>query len=78
MTTAKQVAAAAESAGAEVRVRHVAETHDSESLAYNPAWTANYQANKGQIPPGVGRCRIRPLVTGEIDASAKTRRSGKR
>ena len=43
---AQRVAAAAESAGAEVRVRHVAETHDPESFAHNPAWTANYQATK--------------------------------
>ncbi|MDT5083969.1 MAG: hypothetical protein QOJ61_1012, partial [Mycobacterium sp.] len=43
-TMAKHVAAAAESAGAEVRVRHVTETHDPESFARNPAWTANYEA----------------------------------
>jgi NAD(P)H dehydrogenase (quinone) len=43
---AKHVAAEAESAGAEVRVRHVAETHDPESFAHNPAWTANYEATK--------------------------------
>jgi len=43
---AKRVAAAAESAGAEVRLRHVTETHDPESFAQNPAWTANYQATK--------------------------------
>ncbi|MDT5351878.1 MAG: hypothetical protein QOJ56_410 [Mycobacterium sp.] len=42
-TMAKHVAAAAESAGAEVRVRHVTETHDPESFAHNPAWTANYE-----------------------------------
>src|SRR6201992_1071174 len=45
-TMAQRVAAAAEAAGAEVRVRHVAETHDPESFAHNPAWTANYQATK--------------------------------
>jgi NAD(P)H dehydrogenase (quinone) len=45
-TMAKRVAAAADSAGAEVRVRHVAETNDPESFAHNPAWTANYQATK--------------------------------
>jgi NAD(P)H dehydrogenase (quinone) len=45
-TIAKHVAAAAESAGADVRVRHVAETHDPESFAHNPAWTANYEATK--------------------------------
>ena len=45
-TMAQRVAAAAESAGAEVRLRHVAETHDPESFAHNPAWTANYEATK--------------------------------
>jgi NAD(P)H dehydrogenase (quinone) len=45
-TMAKRVAAAAESASAEVRVRHVAETRDPESFAANPAWTANYEATK--------------------------------
>ena len=45
-TMAQLVAAAAESAGAEVRVRHVAETHDPQSFAQNPAWTANYEATK--------------------------------
>ncbi len=45
-TMANHVAAAAEAAGAEVRVRHVAETHDPESFAHNPAWTANYNATK--------------------------------
>jgi NAD(P)H dehydrogenase (quinone) len=43
---ANRVAAAAEAAGAEVRVRHVAETRDPESFAQNPAWTANYAATK--------------------------------
>jgi len=43
---AKRVAAAAEAAGAEVRVRPVAETRDPESFAANPAWTANYEATK--------------------------------
>ena len=45
-TMANRVAAAAEAAGAEVRVRHVAETHDPASFAHNPAWTANYEATK--------------------------------
>jgi NAD(P)H dehydrogenase (quinone) len=45
-TMAKRVAAAAEDAGAEVRVRPVAETNDPESFAHNPAWTANYEATK--------------------------------
>jgi NAD(P)H dehydrogenase (quinone) len=50
---ANRVAAAAQAAGAEVRVRHVAETRDPESFAHNPAWTANYQATKDQ-PPATG------------------------
>ena len=50
---AKRVAAAAESAGAEVRVRHVAETHDPASFAKNPAWTANYEATK-DLPAATG------------------------
>ena len=50
---AKRVAAAAESAGAEVRVRHAAETRDPESFARNPAWTANYEATK-DLPAATG------------------------
>lgn len=50
---AKRVAAAAESAGAEVRVRHVAETTDPASFAQNPAWTANYEATK-DLPVATG------------------------
>jgi NAD(P)H dehydrogenase (quinone) len=45
---AQRVASAAEAAGAEVRVRHVAETHDPGSFAHNPAWSANYAATKDQ------------------------------
>lgn len=45
---AHRVAAAAEGAGAEVRLRHIAETRDPESFAQNPAWTANYEATKDQ------------------------------
>ena len=45
-TMAQRVAVAAESAGGEVRLRHVAETRDPESFAQNPAWTANYEATK--------------------------------
>ena len=52
-TMAKRVAAAAESAGAEVRVRHAAETRDPESFARNPAWTANYEATK-DLPAATG------------------------
>ena len=43
---ANRVVAAAESAGAEVRLRHIAETRDPQSFAQNPAWTANYEATK--------------------------------
>lgn len=50
---AKRAAAAAESAGAEVRVRHVAETRDPASFAQNPAWTANYEATK-DLPAATG------------------------
>jgi len=50
---AHRVAAAAEAAGAEVRVRHVAETRDPESFAHNPAWTANYEATK-DLPAATG------------------------
>lgn len=52
-TMARRVAAAAEAAGAEVRVRHVVETHDPESFAHNPAWTANYEATK-DLPAATG------------------------
>jgi NAD(P)H dehydrogenase (quinone) len=52
-TMASLVAAAAEAAGAEVRVRHVAETQDPESFAHNPAWTANYNATK-DLPVATG------------------------
>ncbi|VEG53466.1 NAD(P)H:quinone oxidoreductase, type IV [Mycolicibacterium aurum] len=50
---AHRVAAAAEAAGAEVRVRHVAETRDPESFANNPAWKANYEATK-DLPTASG------------------------
>lgn len=50
---AKRVAAAAEAAGAEVRVRPVAETRDPASFAHNPAWTANYEATK-DLPAATG------------------------
>jgi NAD(P)H dehydrogenase (quinone) len=43
---ARRIAAAGEAAGAEVRLRHVAETRDPASFAENPAWTANYEATK--------------------------------
>ncbi|MCX6469007.1 NAD(P)H:quinone oxidoreductase [Williamsia herbipolensis] len=47
-TMANTIAAAAEKAGAEVRVRHIAETTDPSVFAENPAWTANYEATKDQ------------------------------
>jgi hypothetical protein len=50
---AKRVAAAAEAAGAEVRVLPVAETRDPASFAQNPAWTANYEATK-DLPHATG------------------------
>ena len=50
---ARRVAEAAEGAGAEVRLRHVAETRDPESFAQNPAWTANYEATK-DLPVATG------------------------
>ncbi|SOJ54135.1 NAD(P)H dehydrogenase (quinone) [Mycobacterium simulans] len=52
-TMARRVAAAAEAAGAEVRVRHIAETRDPESFAQNPAWTANYEATR-DLPVATG------------------------
>ena len=52
-TMARQVAAAAEAAGAEVRIRPVAETRDPASFAHNPAWTANYEATK-DLPQATG------------------------
>lgn len=52
-TMAQRVAAVAESAGAEVRLRHVAETQDPASFAHNPAWTANYEATK-DLPAATG------------------------
>ena len=50
---ARRVADAAEVVGAEVRVRHIAETRDPESFAQNPAWTANYEATK-DLPAATG------------------------
>ncbi|MDI9917739.1 NAD(P)H:quinone oxidoreductase [Rhodococcus sp. IEGM 1379] len=47
-TMAHRLAAAAEAAGAEVRVRHVAETRDPQTFAENPAWSANYEETKDQ------------------------------
>ena len=50
---AKRVADAAGAAGAEVRVRHIAETRDPASFAPNPAWTANFEATK-DLPHATG------------------------
>ncbi|MDV3127154.1 NAD(P)H:quinone oxidoreductase [Mycobacterium sp. 21AC1] len=47
-TMAQRVATTAESAGADVRLRPIAETLAPESFAHNPAWTANYEATKDQ------------------------------
>jgi NAD(P)H dehydrogenase (quinone) len=50
---AQLVAKAAEEAGAEVRLRHIAETLDPASFAQNPAWTANYYTTK-DLPAASG------------------------
>ena len=50
---ARRIAATGEAAGAEVRLRHIAETRDPESFAKNPAWTANYEATK-DLPAATG------------------------
>lgn len=50
---AAEIARAAEQAGAEVRVRHIAETLDPDTFAQNPAWTANYEATK-DLPAASG------------------------
>ena len=52
-TMAQRVGQAAEAAGADVRVRHIAETHDPASFANNPAWTANYEATR-DLPAATG------------------------
>ncbi len=52
-TMARRVASTAESAGADVRLRHVAETQDPQTFAHNPAWTANYEATK-ELPAATG------------------------
>jgi NAD(P)H dehydrogenase (quinone) len=52
-TIAEQVAMSAEQAGAEVRLRHIAETVDPTVFAENPAWTANYRATK-DLPAASG------------------------
>ncbi|GGG29645.1 NAD(P)H:quinone oxidoreductase type IV [Rhodococcoides trifolii] len=52
-TMANKIADAATAAGAEVRVRHIAETRDPSTFAENPAWTANYEATK-DLPAASG------------------------
>ncbi|RVW11672.1 NAD(P)H:quinone oxidoreductase [Prescottella agglutinans] len=50
---ADRVSEAARSAGADVRVRHIAETRDPATFAGNPAWSANYEATK-DLPAATG------------------------
>lgn len=50
---AQRVAQAGEAAGAEVRVRHIAETRDPATFAHNPAWSANYAATR-DLPAATG------------------------
>jgi NAD(P)H dehydrogenase (quinone) len=50
---AQRVADAAEGAGAEVRLRHIAETRDPHSFRNNDAWVANYEATK-DLPVATG------------------------
>ncbi|KUI39067.1 NAD(P)H:quinone oxidoreductase [Mycobacterium sp. GA-2829] len=50
---AERLAAAGERAGADVRVRHIAETRDPKTFAENPAWSANYEATK-DLPAASG------------------------
>src|ERR1700741_1236539 len=45
-TMAQHVAKEGQEAGAEVRLRHIAETLDPAFFAENPAWTANYHLTK--------------------------------
>jgi NAD(P)H dehydrogenase (quinone) len=50
---AQRVVTAAEAAGAEVRLRHIAETRSPETFAKNEAWAANYEATK-DLPAATG------------------------
>ena len=50
---AQRLAQAGEAAGAEVRVRHIAETRDPATFTQNPAWTGNYEATK-DLPAATG------------------------
>lgn len=50
---AKHIEKFAQAAGAEVRVRHIAEQVDPEVFKDNPAWSANYEATK-DLPAATG------------------------
>lgn len=50
---AQRLAEAGQRAGAEVRLRHIAETRDPATFAENPAWTANYEATR-DLPTATG------------------------
>lgn len=50
---AQHIEKVAEAAGAEVRVRHVAEQVDPSVFEGNPAWQANYEATK-DLPAATG------------------------
>ncbi|SIR61771.1 NAD(P)H:quinone oxidoreductase [Williamsia sterculiae] len=52
-TMAQVIGAAAEELGAEVRVRHIAETVDPSVFDGNPAWKANYEAT-ANLPAATG------------------------
>lgn len=52
-TMAEHLGRAGERAGAQVRVRHITETHDPQTFAGNPAWSANYEATK-DLPAASG------------------------
>ncbi|UPG68385.1 NAD(P)H:quinone oxidoreductase [Gordonia hongkongensis] len=52
-TMAQALSKAGEAAGADVRVRHIAETRDPQAFADNPAWSANYEATK-DLPEATG------------------------
>lgn len=50
---ARHIGEAGEAAGAQVRIRRVAEQADAAAIAAEPAWSANYQASK-EIPVADG------------------------
>lgn len=52
-TMAQHIERFAQAAGAEVRVRHIAEQVDPSVFDGNPAWTANYEATK-DLPAATG------------------------